>query len=710
MRRRQRPVEARAVEHERGETCAARRAAPAKTSSAPAICGTSFGFTKLAASTRGSPVAASRAHSSARTARLERHLVVLEAVARADVAHRDVHADTVRHYARMLVRDVLLRDGSALRLRAPEPDDFEAIRDFYDNLSPESRYMRFHGFGRSDGPARAYAEADGEARLALIGAQGGRIVAAAGYDRLREPGAAEVAFTVADDFQGRGAASRLLEQLAQLAAERGIARFDAEVLADNTPMLRVFKRAGFDIRRRSEFGEVTVSLALEPTEAVRERRAERDHRAAVASLRPFLAPASVAVVGDPDGLGGAVLANLREGGFTGTVSTEPPAELVVIAAWGDEALAAAEVAAAKGAKGLLVLSAGFAEEPRMLEIARSGGLRMIGPNCLGVLNTAEDVRLNATYAGARVAPGRLAICSQSGAVGMALLGHAAARRLGVSSFASLGNRADVSTNDLLELWEDDERTTAVLLYLETFGNPERFARIARRVSRRKPILAVKGRHPGPPEPAGELGSHTAAALRGDAVAGRAAARGGGSALPQRRAALPDGRALRAPAAAGRATGRHRQQLGGDRDARRRRLRRPRAARGRRARARDPGPGRRLRAVRRRAVRRARRRRGGGLLRRAARRRAARGARGDHRRGGGRRQAGGRLRRRCRRPPAAQRAARRAELPVPRVLRGRAARARPSGASGCRARSASSRASTTWTPTPPGRWSRTGAAG
>ncbi|HEY7076754.1 MAG TPA: GNAT family N-acetyltransferase, partial [Solirubrobacteraceae bacterium] len=419
----------------------------------------------------------------------------------------------------MLVRDVLLRDGSALRLRAPEPSDFEAIRDFYDALSPESRYMRFHGFSRTDGPARAYAEADGEDRVALIGAQGGRIVAAAGYDRLREPGVAEIAFTVADDFQGRGAASRLLEQLAEIATEHGITRFDAEVLADNAAMLRVFRRAGFGIRRHSEFGEVTVALDLQPTEAVRERIAERDHVAAVASLRPFLAPASVAVMGAPDGLGGAVLANLREGGFAGTVTTEPPAELVVIAFDGQEALAAAERAAAHDAKALLVLSAGFddEEEGRLLEIARAAGLRMIGPNCLGVLNTAEDVRLNATFAGARVAPGRLAICSQSGAVGIALLGHAAARRLGVSSFASLGNRADVSTNDLLELWEEDERTAAVMLYLETFGNPERFARIARRVSRRKPILAVKGRWPGPPAPAGRIGSHTAAALRGDAV-------------------------------------------------------------------------------------------------------------------------------------------------------------------------------------------------
>jgi acetate---CoA ligase (ADP-forming) len=426
-----------------------------------------------------------------------------------------------------LVRDVLLRDGSTLRLRAPTPADFEAIRDFYDSLSQESRYLRFHGFGRTDGPAREYAEADGVDRLALIGAQGGRLVAAAGFDRLREPGAAEVAFAVADDFQGRGTATRLLEQLAELAAERGIYRFDAEVIADNMAMLRVFKRAGFDVRRRSDFGEVTVSLDLHPSEAVRERIAERDHRAAVASLRAFLAPRSVTVVGALDDLGGAVLQNLRDGGFAGSLeavdakeglaAVDPAPELVVIASSGQAGVAAVAAATERGARALVVLSGHFAEEDgqRMLETVRSAGLRMIGPNCLGVLNTEPQVRLNATYAGARVRPGRLAVCSESGAIGIALLGHAAGRRLGISSFASLGGRVDVSTNDLLELWEDDERTAAVMLYLESFGNPRRFALIARRIARRKPILAVKGRRPLPAD--AEAGSHTAAALHGDAV-------------------------------------------------------------------------------------------------------------------------------------------------------------------------------------------------
>ena len=437
-----------------------------------------------------------------------------------------------------LIRDVLLRDGSTLRLRAPVPDDYEAIHAFYENLSPDSRYLRFHGFGRVEGAAREYAEADGVDRVALIGRHGDRIVAAAGYDRLREPGTAEVAFAVADDYQGRGMATRLLEQLAAIAAERGIYRFDAEVMADNRAMLGVFARAGFDIRRKGAYGEVTVSLDLHPSEAVQERIDERDHRGVVASLRPILSPASVAVVGTGTDIGRAVLANLVAGGFAGVVTPvdaaggvvhsmraarslaelPEPAELLVIAVPADELLVVAAQAAEHGAKALLVVSAGFGDderEQRLLEIVRSAGLRMVGPNCLGVLSTDPAVSLNATYAGARVAQGRLAISSQSGALGIALLGHAAARGLGVASFASLGSRADVSTNDLLELWEEDTRTAAVMLYLEAFGNPDRFARIAQRVSRRKPILAVRAG--GRSETAATPGSHTAAALRPDAV-------------------------------------------------------------------------------------------------------------------------------------------------------------------------------------------------
>ncbi len=446
-----------------------------------------------------------------------------------------------------LVRDVLLRDGSTLRLLTPTAADFDDIKTFYEGLSPRSRFLRFHGFGRVDTVARAAAEAGGVDRLALIGRHGGRVVAAASYEGLREPGVAEIAFAVADADQRRGIGTRTLEQLAAIAAERGVRRFEASVMAENSLMLGVFDHAGFAVRRKG-FGEVLVSLDITPTEAVRERIDERDHFAAIASLRPILAPASVAVVGTAEAsgnLGRAVLANIIDGGFPGVVvpieraggvvcsrsvvrslgDLDVAPELVIIAVEGDEVLELAAAAVAKGAKALLILPGGpeqgdaaasHAREGRLLEIVRDAGVRMVGPNSLGVLNTAHEVSLNATFTDAPVRAGALAICSQSGAVGIGLLGHAAGRRLGVSMFASLGNRADVSTNDLLECWEHDERTAAVILYVDTFGNPEHFARIARRVSREKPILALKGRR-SDQQMFTEARSHTAAALQGDAV-------------------------------------------------------------------------------------------------------------------------------------------------------------------------------------------------
>lgn len=447
---------------------------------------------------------------------------------------------------RLLVRDVLLRDGSTLRLQAPVPSDFEDIKAFYDGLSPESRYFRFHGYGRTDMAARAAAEAGGVDRLALLGRHDGRVVAVASCDALREPGVAEVSFAVADDLQRHGIGTRMLEQLAAIGAERGMHRFDAEVMPDNEPMLGVFQHAGFAVRRRSSFGELTVSLDITPTEAVRERIDERDHFAAVASLRPILAPASVAVAGAaavPGNVGRAVLANIIGDGFEGVVTPvnhaggvvcsmraarslgelDAAPELVIIAAAGDELLEYAADAAANGARALLVVPAGAGEdgpapagrEERLMEIVRGAGLRMVGPDSWGVLNTAAEVSLNTTFSAAVVRAGALAIGSQAG--GLGLLGQAAARQLGVSMFVSVGDRADVSTNDLLEWCEQDERTTAVMLYVETFGNPEHFTRIAGRVSRKKPILALKG-YRGSGLARREPLSDTAAALRGDAVA------------------------------------------------------------------------------------------------------------------------------------------------------------------------------------------------
>lgn len=444
---------------------------------------------------------------------------------------------------RPLVRDVILRDGTPLRLRAPTPADYGNIKAFYDRLSEDSLYTRFHGSVRTERPARTDAEADGDTRVVLIGWRANRVVASGSYDRLREPAVAEVAFTVAEDFQGRGVATRMLEQLAQIGAERGIARFDAEVMDSNQAMLAVFRRAGFGVRSRLDFDELLVSLDIQPTEAVQEKIEERDHLGVVASLRCILGPASVAVVGasdEPGSRGGDLFANLIAGGFRGAAVpvnrrggvvrsvraarslselAEPP-ELVVVAVPDEEVLDVTAEAAQIGARALLVVSrladgAGQDTGRQLLEIVRSAGMRMVGPGTLGVLNNDASVSLRGTFAGAPVPAGRLAISSQSGAIGIALLGDAAARRLGLSSFASLGSRADVSTNDLLEYWEEDQATAAVILYVETFGNPEHFGRIARRVARRKPILAIKGRRA--QDPQAGASSHTAAALRGDAL-------------------------------------------------------------------------------------------------------------------------------------------------------------------------------------------------
>jgi acetate---CoA ligase (ADP-forming) len=446
-----------------------------------------------------------------------------------------------------LVRDVLLRDGWTLRLQTPMPVDLEDIRAFYDGLSEDSRYLRFHGFGRTDAVARADAEASGVDRLALIGRHEGRVVAVASYDGLREPGVAEVAFAVADEDQRRGIGMRMLEQLAAVAAERGIHRFVAEVVGRNELMLGVFEHAGFAVRRRGSDGEVMVSLDITPTKALQDRIDERDHVASIASLRPLLAPRSVAVVGaseDPASVGGRVLRSIIAGGFRGLVwpvnrsggivcsagavraladLPEPP-ELALIAVPAGEVAGVVEEAGGIGVRAVLVISAGFADagergselQRELLEIVRAHGMRMVGPNSLGVANRAPGVRLHATVAGGRALSGGVAILSQSGALGLALLGQAQARGLGVASFLSVGNRADVSTNDLLEYWQDDDAAAAIVLYVESFGNPQRFAQIALRVSRRKPILVVKGRLTAHVRAAGAR-SHTATALRSEDV-------------------------------------------------------------------------------------------------------------------------------------------------------------------------------------------------
>ena len=440
------------------------------------------------------------------------------------------------------VRDVVLRDGLTLRLRPPTGEDAGAVTDFLKRLSPESLVMRFHG-AVAIRPAivQPVLEPDWVERGSLVGvvgeAQDETVVALGNYVRLREPAVAEVAFAVADDLQGRGVGTRLLEQLAEIAGAVGVERFVAEVRPENRAMLQVFEDAGFQQTRELGDDVAEVHLAIEATSSYLDQVDRRDHVAVGASLRPFFAPSSVAVLGASarrGSIGGELFRNVLAGDFTGAaypvnVRGENVAgvrgyssieeipddiDLAVIAVPGEHVIGAAESALAAGVRALCVISAGFAEvgpagqerQDQLLALVRAHGGRLIGPNCLGI--ALSGPRLNATFGPPTIPAGNIGFSSQSGALGLAFLEEAAARGLGLSAFVSIGNKADVSSNDLLEHWEDDEATDVILLYLESFGNPRRFARIARRVARRKPILAMKsGRSRAGARAAG---SHTAA--------------------------------------------------------------------------------------------------------------------------------------------------------------------------------------------------------
>jgi acetyl coenzyme A synthetase (ADP forming)-like protein len=416
---------------------------------------------------------------------------------------------------------VLLRDGTTLRLRAPVTADIDALVAFLDGLSRESLYLRFHGLPTVNRRlVEPFVDPDWHERGHLVGELDGRVIALASYVRLRDPAAAEVAFAVADDYQRRGIGTRMLEQLAARAAAVGIERFLAEVLPDNRQMLRVFEAVGFEATRTNESGTVEVVFEIAPTAHYLERVDERDHLASVASLRPFFAPTSVAVLGASrrrESIGGQLFRNIISAEFQGVAFPVNPAgdavagvkgyrsaadlpevpDLAIVCLPAEHVLAGVTDALDRGTRAICVISAGFAEigeegrarQEELLAQVRSRGGRLIGPNCLGIAVSAPQ--LNATFGPRALPPGPVAFSSQSGALGLALLEKAEERGIGLSAFVSIGNKADVSSNDLIEYWEDDPETAVIALYLESFGNPRKFGRIARRVARRKPILAMK---------------------------------------------------------------------------------------------------------------------------------------------------------------------------------------------------------------------------
>ncbi|MFG3015777.1 GNAT family N-acetyltransferase [Streptomyces cinerochromogenes] len=439
--------------------------------------------------------------------------------------------------------DVVLRDGGTARIRPITVDDADRLVSFYEQVSDESKYYRFFApYPRlSAKDVHRFTHHDFVDRVGLAATIGGEFIATVRYDRIGTDGLpasgpadeAEVAFLVQDAHQGRGVASALLEHIAAVARERGIRRFAAEVLPANNKMIKVFTDAGYTQKRSFEDGVVRLEFDLEPTDRSLAVQRAREQRAEARSVRRLLAPGSVAVVGvgrAPGGVGRGVLGNIREAGYPGRLyavnkafpedlkevdgvpahrsvrDIDAPVDLAVVAVPAEHVPAVVAECGEHGVQGLVVLSAGYAEsgpegrerQRALVRAARAYGMRIIGPNAFGIINTAADVRLNASLAPEMPRPGRIGLFAQSGAIGIALLSRLHRRGggvtgvTGVSTFVSAGNRADVSGNDVLQYWYDDPETDVVLMYLESIGNPRKFTRLARRTAAAKPLVVVQG--------------------------------------------------------------------------------------------------------------------------------------------------------------------------------------------------------------------------
>ncbi|MEU5193822.1 GNAT family N-acetyltransferase [Streptomyces scabiei] len=447
--------------------------------------------------------------------------------------------------------DVVLRDGGTARIRPITVDDAERLVSFYEQVSDESKYYRFFApYPRlSAKDVHRFTHHDFVDRVGLAATVGGEFIATVRYDRIGPHGMpasapadeAEVAFLVQDAHQGRGVASALLEHIAAVARERGIRRFAAEVLPANSKMIKVFTDAGYQQRRSFEDGVVRLEFGLEPTDRSLAVQRAREQRAEARSVQRLLAPGSVAVVGagrTPGGVGRGVLANLRAAGFTGRLfavnralgedekdidgvpahrsvtDIGEPVDLAVVAVPAAHVPEVVAECGEHGVQGLVVISAGYAEsgpdgrerQRELVRQARTYGMRIIGPNAFGIINTAPDVRLNASLAPEAPRSGRIGLFAQSGAIGIALLSRLHRRGggvtgvTGVSTFVSSGNRADVSGNDVLQYWYEDPDTDVVLMYLESIGNPRKFTRLARRTAAVKPLVVVQGaRHGSAPQ-------------------------------------------------------------------------------------------------------------------------------------------------------------------------------------------------------------------
>ena len=438
--------------------------------------------------------------------------------------------------AEPLAIDVLLTDGGIAGIRLVRPSDEPALRDLNSRVSLRTRRMRF--FSTSERPGDWYVDRvleEASLGCALVAEIAGKVVALASFARWeRDPQLADLGMLVDDEHQKQGLGALLLEHLAGLAKHAGITALTADVLAENSAMLRLLQDSGFALTRTGAGGVVELRIELAARPELLDAVTRREITAERASLRPLLEPSAIAVVGSlrPHSIASEVWTALQHSGYHGVlrrvgpgheIGGGPGIDLVVVAVPAPEVLAVARQAADAGARALCVLSAGFAEggaegrerQGELLALCRTSGLRLVGPNCLGLVSTAPDHRFNATFCDAHPRKGGIALVSQSGAVGIAALRHAERRGAGLSAFVSTGNKADVSGNDLLAWFSEDPRTTAIALYLESFGNARKFARMAAAVGRRKPVVVVKAGRTPQGAHAGQ--SHTAAATTPDAA-------------------------------------------------------------------------------------------------------------------------------------------------------------------------------------------------
>ncbi|MGI9585988.1 MAG: GNAT family N-acetyltransferase [Acidimicrobiia bacterium] len=422
-------------------------------------------------------------------------------------------------------QDAVLKDGGTVRIRPIAPQDADALQDLVRSMSSQSSYFRFFRVKKELTPDELgeFTKVDYQSQMAFIAILDGRIAGVGRYTGYEDdPELAEVAFTVADGLQGRGIGSLLLFRITAYARSHGVSRFRAHLLADNHAMMRVFRNAGFSLQRDIDEGVYTVHFPTIESDAVLQAEGEAERRAIAASLMPFFYPQSVAVIGasrNKASIGGRLFNNIVNADYRGPVYPVNPKspfirsiptfpsildvpvaiDLAFIVVPGPHVIDVVKECAEKGVKAVCVISAGFSEtgepgtkaEDELLDVVRGAGMRMVGPNCMGLFNTDPAVSLDGQFGPIAPSPGNVAMSSQSGALGLAILDYANELGIGISTFVSVGNKADVSGNDLLLFWEDDPNTDVVLLYLESFGNPKRFARIARRIGKKKPIVAVK---------------------------------------------------------------------------------------------------------------------------------------------------------------------------------------------------------------------------